>query len=287
MLDFLKYREVKEDELNQLLEELRTELLESDVSYTVTESLLNDLKTALMGRKLRRGTDVEEVVRTTLKKSIYEIVAQGAGLDLIEAVKVGPKPYVIVFFGINGVGKTTTIAKVAYMMKKAGLVPVVAAADTFRAAAQEQLEYHCKKLEVTLIKGKYGSDPASVAYSAITHAKKVGAQVVLVDTAGRMNTDADLMEELKRVVRISKPNMRILVLDSLAGNDALNQAKAFEENVGYDGVILTKVDADVKGGTILSVAKELGKPVVMLGVGQEYDSLVKFDPEWFVERVFS
>jgi len=180
MFDFLRFKEVKEDDIDPMLEELRAELLESDVSYAVTEKILDDIKASILGKKVKRGSDIEETVKETLKKSIYEVVGKGAEIDLIEAVRNGPKPYVIVFFGVNGVGKTTTIAKVAYAMKRAGLSPVIAAADTFRAAAQEQLEYHCQKLEVPLIKGKYGSDPASVAYSAISHAKKIGAHVVLV-----------------------------------------------------------------------------------------------------------
>ncbi|MEM4046820.1 MAG: signal recognition particle-docking protein FtsY, partial [Metallosphaera sp.] len=186
-----------------------------------------------------------------------------------------------------GVGKTTTIAKFAMLLKKSGLSVIIAASDTFRAAAQEQLAVHASKLEVPLVKGKYGGDPASVAFDAIQSAKSRGIDAVLIDTAGRMHTDKDLVEELRRLVRIAKPNLKVLVLDSLAGNDALKQAEYFEKAVGYDFVILTKVDADAKGGIALSLAYELGKPVMYLGMGQDYDSLVKFNPDWFTERLLS
>lgn len=173
------------------------------------------------------------------------------------------------------------------MLKQQGLRVIVAAADTFRAAAQEQLALHCKKLEIPIVKGKYGGDPASVAFDAINSAKSRNIDVVLIDTAGRMHVDKDLVEELRRIVRIAKPNLKILILDALAGNDALEQARYFNQMVGYDAVILTKVDADAKGGAILSLAYELKKPVLYLGTGQEYSDLVAFDSNWFIEKLFS
>jgi len=248
---------------------------------------LDDLKNNLVGKKVERSEDLEKLVLESIKKSIEDILTKNQKIDLIEEIKKkNKKPYVIVFFGVNGVGKTTTIAKVVYMLKKNNLSCIISASDTFRAAAQEQLAYHANKLEVPLVRGKYGGDPAAVAFDAINAAKNRNIDVVLVDTAGRMHVDQDLVAELKRIVKIAKPDLRILVLDSLAGNDALQQAKYFEENVGYDAVILTKVDADAKGGVILSLAYELNKPVIYLGMGQEYDNLVPFDAEWFVKRLF-
>ncbi|BFH74387.1 hypothetical protein SJAV_23310 [Sulfurisphaera javensis] len=263
-------------------------MLESDVSYEVTEKILDDLKNVLVGKKVQRSEDLEKLVINSLKKSIEEILTKNQRIDIIEEIRrKNKKPYVIVFFGVNGVGKTTTIAKVAYMLKKNKLSCIISASDTFRAAAQEQLSYHASKLEIPLVKGKYGGDPAAVAFDAINSAKSRNIDVVLIDTAGRMHIDQDLVAELKRIVKIAKPDLRILVLDSLAGNDALEQAKYFEENVGYDAVILTKVDADAKGGIILSLAYELNKPVAYLGIGQDYDSLIPFDAEWFIKRLFS
>ncbi|AHC51700.1 cell division protein FtsY [Sulfolobus acidocaldarius SUSAZ] len=286
--DFLKYKTIKEDDLNNVIEELRFQLLDSDVSYEVTEKILEDLKNNLIGKKVSRREEVEEIVINTLKKSITEILTKNQKTDLIEKIRSsGKKPFVIIFFGVNGVGKTTTIAKVVNMLKKNNLSTIIAASDTFRAAAQEQLAYHASKLEVQLIRGKYGGDPASVAFDAISFAKSRNIDVVLIDTAGRMHIDSDLVEELKRVLRIAKPDFRILILDSLAGSDALEQARHFENNVGYDAVILTKVDADAKGGIALSLAYELKKPVVYMGVGQNYDDLIPFSPDWFVERIFS
>lgn len=288
LFGFLRYREIKEDDISDLIEELRIELLEDDVSMEVTDKILEDLKNSLVGQKVSRRENLEELIQKSLKKSLREILRKNyREKDVIDTIKSSKKPYVIVFFGVNGVGKTTTIAKFAMMLRKSGLSVIIAASDTFRAAAQEQLAYHASKLEVPLVKGKYGGDPASVAFDAIQSAKSRGIDVVLVDTAGRMHTDKDLTEELKRVVRIAKPDLKILVLDSLAGNDALQQAEYFEKNVGYDAVILTKVDADAKGGVALSLAYKLGKPVIYLGMGQDYDSLVKFDPDWFADRLLS
>ncbi|MCG3109530.1 Signal recognition particle receptor FtsY [Metallosphaera sp. J1] len=288
LFGFLRYREIKEDDISDLIEELRIELLEDDVSMEVTDKILEDLKNSLVGQKVSRKENLEELIQKSLKKSLREILRKNyREKDVIDTIKSSKKPYVIVFFGVNGVGKTTTIAKFAMMLRKSGLSVIIAASDTFRAAAQEQLAYHASKLEVPLVKGKYGGDPASVAFDAIQSAKSRGIDVVLVDTAGRMHTDKDLTEELKRVVRIAKPDLKILVLDSLAGNDALQQAEYFEKNVGYDAVILTKVDADAKGGVALSLAYKLGKPVIYLGMGQDYDSLVKFDPDWFADRLLS
>ncbi|AWS00052.1 signal recognition particle-docking protein FtsY [Metallosphaera hakonensis] len=288
LFDFLRFKEITEDDVSDLIEELRIELLEDDVSMEVTDKILEDLKNSLVGKKVSRRENVEQLIQDSLKKSLREILRKNYGeRDVIDTIKKAKKPYVIVFFGVNGVGKTTTIAKFATLLKKNGLSVIIAASDTFRAAAQEQLAFHATKLEVPLVKGKYGGDPASVAFDAIQSAKSRGIDVVLIDTAGRMHTDKDLTEELRRVVRIAKPDLKILVLDSLAGNDALQQAEYFEKNIGYDAVILTKVDADAKGGVALSLAYELGKPVIYLGMGQDYDSLVKFNPDWFADRLLS
>ncbi|MCY0849623.1 MAG: signal recognition particle-docking protein FtsY [Sulfuracidifex metallicus] len=286
-LDVFRYREIKEKDIEDLIEELRYQLLESDVSFDVTEKFLADIKNALLGKRIKRSEDVEEILRDTLKKSITEILTKNENINLIDLIRKSQKPFVIVFFGVNGVGKTTTIAKVIYMLKKNGLTCIVSASDTFRAAAQEQLSIHTQKLEVPIVKGKYGGDPAAVAFDAIQSAKSRGIDVVLIDTAGRMNTDTDLTNELRRLMKIAKPNFRILVLDSLGGNDTLEQAKYFENAIGFDAVILTKVDADAKGGIVLSLAYELSKPVIFLGVGQEYEKLQHFSADWFVERLFN
>lgn len=261
------------------------DLLESDVSYEVTQKILDELKKELVGKKIRRSEDIQEIVKNTLKKSLNDRFLSIDSFDLLENIKKSPKPYVIAFFGVNGVGKTTTIAKVAYLLKNSGFSVIIAAADTFRAAAQEQLAVHAQKLEVPLIRGKYGGDPASVAYDAINVAKNRKIDVVLIDTAGRMHTDTNLIDELRKIIRIAKPNLKILVLDALVGNDALEQARYFKNAVGFEAIIVTKVDADVKGGVILTVTYEFSKPIIFIGIGQEYDKLVKFDPSWYVDNI--
>lgn len=190
------------------------------------------------------------------------------------------------FVGINGGGKTTAIAKLAYRMQKHGLSCVLAAGDTFRAGAIEQLTLHSEKLGCKIIKHQEGSDPAAVAYDAIEHAKARKKDIVLIDTAGRMQTNTNLMDEMKKIRRVAKPDIVVFVGDALAGSDAVEQAKRFDAAVGIDAVILTKIDADAKGGAALSIAKTIGKPIAYVSIGQEYDEFRKFDPDWMVERIF-
>lgn len=288
ILDFLRYREIKEDDLNQVLDQLREELLESDVVYDVTERIVEGVKNTLVGKRIRRGTDVKAVVVEEFRAQFYDILRMASyEQDLITQIKhSGKRPYIIMFYGVNGVGKTTTIAKFAYLLRRENLRPIIAATDTFRAAAQEQLQYHAEKLEVPLVKGKYGGDPASVSFDAVNSAKARGLDVVLIDTAGRMHNDKNLVEELKRMVRIIKPDQKILVIDSLAGSDAMEQARRFNDAIQFTGIILTKVDADIKGGIALSLAYELKKPIYYLGVGQSYEDLINFTPEWIIRKIF-
>jgi len=281
------YKEIDVKKLEPILEEYVLLLSELDVAYEVAEELMEQFKKKLAGVKIRRGMDEREVVEKALREAILSLISIPS-FDLVEEAKKARaegRVLKVMFMGVNGVGKTTTIAKVAYMLKKEGLTPVLAAADTFRAGAVEQLKTHAQRLGVPIITKPYGSDPASVAYDAIEYAKARGFSVVLIDTAGRMHVDADLMNELRKVARVAEPDYKILVLDALTGNDAVEQAKFFDEAVGVDAVILTKVDADAKGGAVLSVASTIKKPVLYLGVGQNYEDLIKFDPKWFVERL--
>ena len=191
----------------------------------------------------------------------------------------------MVFLGFNGAGKTTSIAKTASFLKKNNLTPVLAAADTFRAASIEQLEVHGEKLGVKIIKHNYGSDAAAVIFDACKYAEKNSIDVVLADTAGRTHTDKNLMDELKKVIRVNSPDLRVLVVDSLTGNDAVEQARKFNDAVGVDCVVMTKTDVNPRGGSILSVAHTIGKPILFLGTGQEYDKIEMFDPEKFVKEL--
>ena len=282
----IKTKEIREEDIEPLLEELVIELAESDVALEVAEEIAGRLKEELVGKRIPRFRDVREYLIESLERIIVDILSRGyRKLDLVQEALARSEPMKLVFFGVNGVGKTTTIAKFAYMFRSRGVTPVIAAADTFRAGAQEQLRKHAEKLGVPFIGGRYGADPASVVYDAIEYAKARGYRVVLADTAGRMHTDRDLMEELRKITRVAKPDYKILVVDALTGNDAVEQARFFDEAVGIDFIVLTKVDADVKGGTALSVAAITGKPILFVGTGQRYEDLEFFDPKWYAEKI--
>ncbi len=282
---------LSEKDVEEHLQDLLIELVESDVAFDTAEKIVNGLKEKLVGTQIPRGSDVGKIVENAIRETLLEILKTGwRQIDLVreaqEKCRRG-EPLILVFLGVNGVGKTTTIAKFAYMFKKAGLTPVIAAADTFRAGAQEQLKMHAERIGAIFVGGRYGADPASVAYDAIQLAKSRGYCVVLVDTAGRMHTDVDLMEELKKIVRVAKPDYKILVVDALTGNDAVEQAKFFDEAVGVDFVVLTKFDADAKGGTAVSVVDAIKKPILFIGTGQRYEDLEYMDPGRLVEKLLS
>ena len=284
------YKEITEDDFEDIEDELVLELAESDVAYDAAVEIVDSVKAQLVGSKVKRGVNVEKVVEESFRKAVLEVLSKPGKIDLVTEIENRCRKgemVKIMFLGVNGVGKTTTIAKIAYILKKKGITPVIAATDTFRAGAQEQLRMHAERLSVPFIGGKYGADPASVGYDAIRFAEARGYCVVLIDTAGRLHVDSDLMEELKKVARVTKPDFKILVVDSLTGNDALDQVRFFDEAVSIDGVVLTKMDADVKGGTAVSVIAISGKPVVFIGTGQNYNDLEEFDPKALVEKIFS
>ncbi|WP_460127331.1 signal recognition particle-docking protein FtsY, partial [Thermococcus prieurii] len=266
---------------------LELELLEADVALETVEALREKIKEKLVGKKVRIGTNKGKLIEEALREAILEILTPEKKIDLLEMIRSKEeKPFVIVFVGFNGSGKTTTIAKLANWLKKNGLSVVIAASDTFRAGAIEQIEEHAKRVGVKVIKHDYGADPAAVAYDAIQHAKARGVDVVLVDTAGRNELNRNLMDEMKKIVRVTKPDLVIFVGDSLSGNAVVEQAKQFNEAVRIDGVILTKLDADARGGAALSISHAIGAPILFVGVGQGYDDLKPFDEKWFVDRIF-
>lgn len=255
------------------IEALEIALLEADVGIEATERIKN----AVAVQKRDIGAVIREEVKNILSENT---------LDFDEFVKTHERPVKLLFVGINGSGKTTTIAKVGYRLKNKGYSCVFGSCDTFRAGAVEQLKYHGEKLSIEVIAHDYGSDPASVAFDAVAHAKAKRMDAVLLDTAGRMQTNKNLMEEMKKIKRVSNADLTIFVGDGLAGNDALLEAKEFDANIGIDCVILTKIDSDAKGGSALAIAQELKKPIIFLGIGEGYDRLMKFDAEWFVKRLF-
>jgi len=270
---------ISAEKFNELFWELELALLENNVAVEVIEKIKKDLKEEIVDKPLKRGK-VEETIEEALKKSIEGLFVDD--FDLEKEIKK-KKPYVIVFFGINGSGKTTSIARLAYLLKKEGLKCVMAAADTFRAAAIQQLEEHGKKLDIKVIKHDYGSDPAAVAFDAIKHAEAKGLDVVLIDTAGRMHSNMDLVREMEKIVRVSKPDLKIFVGEAITGNDCIEQASIFNSAIGIDGIILTKQDIDEKGGASVSVSYITKKPIIYMGVGQDYKDLIKFDKEKIIK----
>jgi fused signal recognition particle receptor len=278
---------LSDDSLDELLDTLEIGLLEADVALPVVERLRRDVRREFAGRKLRRGLDAEEVIRTALERSVRAVLAQPP-LDLAAKVRAHPsRPFVILFVGVNGTGKTTTVAKMAVWLRNAGLSVVIAAGDTYRAGAIEQLLVHGERLGVRVVRQQEGSDPAAVGFDAIEHAKARGIDVVLVDTAGRQHTNENLIEEAKKIRRVTAPALTLFVGDALAGNDVVTQARLFEKAIGIDGLVLTKLDADVKGGAALSATYVTKKPIVFVGTGQGYSDLRPFDPEWMVRRLFA
>ena len=274
-------KRLTEQDLMPVLTELETDLIESDVAVGVAERIKNDLIKELTEKEVTRGGEQKAIIEA-FKNSLREILTVPE-IDL-KKLAAEKRPVVVMFIGFNGSGKTTSIAKVANWLKGEGHTCVLAAADTFRAASLEQLEEHADKIGVKMIKHKYGADPAAVVYDAIEHAKAKKIHFVLADTAGRVHTNQDLMKEMEKIVRVNKPDLKVLVIDSLTGNDAVLQARAFGE-LGIDATIFTKVDVNEKGGAILSVTNELKKPILFLGIGQEYDDFEKFEVEKFVKRV--
>ena len=277
-------KKLKEEKVDEFLWDLEIALMEADVAVDVIEKLKADIKKELVGKKVKMGTDIGAVIEQTLKRSLKKILNKK--FDFGSFISECPQPCVIMFLGVNGTGKTTVIAKLAKYLMEHGRTVVIAASDTFRAGAIEQISIHGENLGVKVIKHQAGGDPAAVAYDAIEHAKAKHRDVVLIDTAGRMQTNRNLMDEMKKIKRVAKPNLTIFVGDSLAGNDAIEQARAFDNEAGVDAIILTKIDADAKGGAAISIAYEINKPVIFLGTGQNYEDLMKFDVDWFINRIF-
>ncbi len=275
---------LSEEKFETLFWELEVTLLENNVAVEVIEKLKDDLKKELTSGKVSR-LGVEDLILLTLKKSVEEVL-DIKGFDLVERIKSSKRrPYIIAFIGVNGSGKTTTLAKVANLFQNEGLSVVMAASDTFRAAAIDQLKEHADKLGVKLISQGYGADPAAVAFDAIEHAKAKGIDVVMIDTAGRLHSNTNLMAELQKVVRVAKPDLKIFIGESITGNDCVEQAKEFDRLVGIDALVLSKADVDEKGGAALSVSYVTKKPILYLGVGQAYGDLKPFDKRLILKNL--
>ena len=280
--------ELSEEDLEPMLWDLQLQLISNDVAVDVAARVCEELKERLKGVTFPRFGDKTPPVKEALREAIEATMETERGVDLLDLIKkkrAEGGPFVVLFVGINGTGKTTTIAKVARLLMDEGYRVVLASGDTYRAGAIEQLEEHARRLGIRVVKHKYGADPAAVSFDAVQHAGAQGIDVVLIDTAGRMQTNRNLMDELQKIKRVVRPDLTVIVLDALIGNDAIEQAETFEKQVGFDAAILTKVDADAKGGSSLSVSYVTGKPIIYVGVGQGYGDLQPFDARWFAGKI--
>ena len=281
-------KELKEKDIDEVLFELEVALLESDVATEVIDALKDDLKKQLIGTTINKDK-IAEVVKQDLRKSISNMFDVAGTVDILSNIqkkKDKGEPYIISFMGINGTGKTTTIAKIANLLRENKYSVVIAAADTFRAGAIEQIVEHGKRLNIKVISQNYGSDPAAVARDAVLYSKSHKIDCILIDTAGRMQTSKNLMDQISKINKVVNPDLKLFVGDSLAGNDTVSQAREFHNYTKFDGAILTKSDADARGGAAISIVKVTSRPILYLGIGQEYKDLKSFDKDIFLETLF-
>lgn len=274
---------IGEKDLKNLLWELELSLLEADVEQETAQEITSEIHKELVGENVPKN-EFDSFVKNKIRE-ILRNVMQAEKVDILEKVSEKDGPLVILFLGPNGAGKTTTIAKIAHLLQKNGKKVILAASDTFRAASIEQLETHASRLGVRVVKHNYGSDPAAVAFDAVKAAQAKGFDAVLIDSAGRQDTNKNLMRELEKISRVIKPDLKIFIGEALSGQNLLHQASEFDKTLGIDGFILTKIDTDAKGGTTISLIYKLKKPVLFVGTGQEYEDLKEFSPEYIIERV--
>ena len=277
---------IREKHLDNVLPELELALMESDVAMEAVEEMEIIIRKRLVGLRVENRAAIVPTIEKALKASLVELLSKTT-FDPQTLLEKRDGPLIIAFVGVNGTGKTTTIAKIADWLQQNGKSVVLAASDTFRAGAIEQLEIHAERLGCKFIKHQAGADPAAVAFDAVEHARAKHRDIVLIDTAGRMQTNTNLMDEMKKIKRVAKPDLIMFVGDSLAGNDAIDQARKFHEAVGIDAVVLTKLDVDAKGGAALSISSAIGQPIAFIGIGQGYGDIMPFDATWIVERIFA
>jgi fused signal recognition particle receptor len=288
LYDKITKSELRGKDLDKVLDEFHMTLLESDVALPAADYIRDQLKLRIEQLQFTRFRDPREPVRGMLQEILLSVLEKPGQVDffrLVEEKKKKGEQLVVVFVGVNGTGKTTSIAKLAYILQKKRYSVVLAASDTYRAGSIQQLEEHARRIGVKAIKHDYGADAAAVAFDAVNYARAHGVNVVLIDTAGRMQTNKNLLEEMRKIVRVTKPDLTMLVVDALTGNDALEQGKVFGEAVKIDGIILAKLDADVKGGSSISLSYILGRPVLLAGTGQGYDDLETFQPKEIVRNM--
>jgi fused signal recognition particle receptor len=270
------------DDLEGPLWDLEMALLESDVEMHVAEDILETIEAELVGEQKVITDSTTALIEDALREALLEVVSVGQ-FDFEARIAEAEKPVVIVFTGVNGVGKTTTIAKLFRYLEERGYSTVLANGDTYRAGANEQIEEHAARLDAPLISHEKGGDPAAVIYDAVEYAQAHDIDVVLGDTAGRLHTSDDLMAQLEKIDRVVNPDLTIFVDEAVAGQDAVNRAEQFDDAAAIDGTILTMADADSQGGAAISIASVTGKPILFLGTGQGYEDLEPFDPDALVD----
>jgi len=284
----ISQKELSDKDVTRILDEFLLVLVENDVAYSVAKRICDDLQVKLKQIQLKRFSDPTDPAKGVLREVLSELL-QGSGdvkfFEVLNRCKNEQRPAIILFVGVNGTGKTSSIAKIGHRLMGEGFSIVMAAADTYRTGSIEQIEEHARRIGVRTIKHDYGGDAAAVAFDAANYAKAHGVNVVLIDSAGRMQTNKNLLEEMKKIVRVVKPDLTILVVDALTGNDAVEQGRIFSEAVTLDGVILTKLDADAKGGSAISMATIIGKPIFFAAVGQNYEDLISFNPDQMVSKI--
>lgn len=274
---------ISEKDIEEPLFELEMILLENDVALPVADEILRRVKEELTGKRRRIGESVDEIVISALRESLISVLGQG--FDLIAYIQGHDRPVKILFTGVNGTGKTTTVAKVASYLKKNGCTAVIGAGDTFRAGALEQIDVHAERIGIKVIQHQAGADPSAVLFDAVQYAQAHRIDAVLADTAGRFHNRANLMNQLEKIKRVMKPDLVVYVDEAVAGNDAVVRAHEFDKTVGADAVVLTKADMDSRGGAAISIAHTIGKPVMFLGVGQGYDDIIPFSPERVIDEL--
>jgi len=288
LIQKVSHKELSEKTITKILEEFTLELVQNDVAYSVAKQICDTLQVKLGNVEVRRFSDSTSPAKDALRQVLGELL-RGSGeqafFNVLEAKKSIHRPAIVLFVGVNGSGKTSSIAKIGHLLLRRGFSVVMAAADTYRTGSIEQIEEHAHRIGVRTIRHDYGGDAAAVAFDAINYADANGINAVLIDTAGRMQTNKNLLEEMKKISRIAKPDLTVLVVDALTGNDAVEQGKSFSQAVNIDGVILTKLDADAKGGSAISMATILGKPIFFASVGQKYEDIVSFEPNQIVDRI--
>ena len=288
----IKIKELSDSDLDPIISDLTEIMIRNEVAVDTAEAIGVVLKDELMNIEHSRFSSARPMVEEALQNSVRKILERPLknleAIDLfnrIEEAKEEDRPFIICMLGINGTGKTTTIAKLTHLLQNKGYSVVLSASDTYRAGSIQQLGSHATKLGVKMIAHNYGGDPAAVAIDALDHAEAQHKDVVIIDTAGRMQNNVNLVRELEKIVRLTDPDLKIFVGDSLAGNDVIRQAEQFEKDIGIDGIIMTKLDSDAKGGAIISVAHVTSKPILFVGIGQSYDDLVPFDPDLIIKEV--